>query len=123
MTKKESPDERKERFKAMSTDERKSLIRSKMKTQGLVEGSGVPGTNLSSYDRDEIWELIQVTASLSEMQTKRRTILLKSPIKKKSLVSWILLVIVFTSGLFLFTKQYSSPQIRRLLSVESIFFD
>ena len=70
---KESRQARKERFKAMSSTERKALIRAKMKAEGLQEGSGVPGKDLSSYDRDEIWDLIQVTSCFPEMQTKPRT--------------------------------------------------
>jgi len=58
----ESNEKRKERFKAMSSAERKALIRAKMKAEGLKEGSGVPGKDLSSYDRDEIWNLIKVTS-------------------------------------------------------------
>ena len=67
MATKESNEERKERFKGMSRADRKALIRAKMKTEGLQEGSGVPGKSLSSYDRDEIWDLIQVTSSFPEM--------------------------------------------------------
>ena len=51
----DSSKERKERFRAMSSDERKALIREKMKLEGLQEGSGVSGKDLSSYDRDEIY--------------------------------------------------------------------
>ena len=82
MATKESNEERKERFKAMSSAERKALIRAKMKAEGLQEGSGVPGKDLSSYDRDEIWDLIQVTSCLPEMQTKPRTMKAKAPSKK-----------------------------------------
>ena len=42
MATKESNEERKERFKAMSSADRKALIRAKMKAEGLQEGSGVP---------------------------------------------------------------------------------
>ena len=65
---KESSEERKERFKAMSSAERKALIRTKMKAEGLQEGSGVPGKDLSSYDRDEIWGLIKVTSCFPEIE-------------------------------------------------------
>ena len=58
MTNQETPEARKERFKAMSSAERKSLIRAKMKAQGLEEGSGVKG---STYDDDEVIDLIQIT--------------------------------------------------------------
>ena len=82
MATKESNEERKERFNAMSSAERKALIRAKMKTQGLQEGSGVPGKSLSSYDRDEIWDLIQVTSCFPEMRSEARTMKLKAPSKQ-----------------------------------------
>ena len=65
---------RKKRFKSMSSDERKALIRKKMKAEGLQEGSGVPGKDLSSYDRDEIWELIQITHFFSELKAQKRNV-------------------------------------------------
>ena len=70
MTIKETSEDRKERFKAMSSAEREALIRAKMKAAGLQEGSGIPGKNLSSYDRNEVWDLIQVTSCFPKMQTK-----------------------------------------------------
>jgi len=79
---KESRQARKERFKAMSSTERKALIRAKMKAEGLQEGSGVPGKDLSSYDRDEIWDLIQVTSCFPEMQSKPRQMKPKAPSKR-----------------------------------------
>ena len=79
----ESREERKDRFKTMSSAQRKALIRAKMKAKGLQEGSGVPGKDLSSYDRDEIWDLIQVTSCFPEMQTKPRAMKPKTPSKKK----------------------------------------
>ena len=68
MTNQETPEERKERFKAMSSTERKALIRAKMKAEGLEEGSGVKGT---SYEEDEVWDLIRITSCFPEMQTKQ----------------------------------------------------
>ncbi len=59
----ETDAERKKRFQSMSSAERRILIREKMKAQGLEEGSGVPGKDLSSYDEDEIWDLIQILSS------------------------------------------------------------
>jgi len=90
---KERSEERKEHFKAMSSDERKALIREKMKAEGLREGSGVPGKDLSSYDRDEIWDLIQVTSCFPEMQAKPRAMKPKAPSEKQSLIAWILIAI------------------------------
>ena len=51
MTKKETQEERKARFRALSSYERKSLIRKKLTAQGLREGSGVSGKALSSYKK------------------------------------------------------------------------
>ena len=70
---KKGHEDRKERFKAISSADRKALIRAKLKAKGLQEGSGVQEKDLSSYDRDEIWDLIQVTCCFPEMQTKGRT--------------------------------------------------
>ena len=61
MRKNESPDERKKRFKSLSSGERKKLIREKLKKQGLKEGSGVSGNIQSSYDKEEIMDLILLT--------------------------------------------------------------
>ena len=93
MTTKESHEKRKERFKAMSSADRKALIRAKMKAEGLQEGSGVPEKDLSSYDRDEIWDLIQVTSCFPEMQTKPRRMKAKAPSKKKSLIASVLIAL------------------------------
>ena len=60
MTKQETLEERKLRFKAMSSYERKALLRKKMKAEGLEEGSEVKP--LSAYDREEIWDLIEITS-------------------------------------------------------------
>ena len=84
MTNQETPKERKKRFKAMSSDERKALIREKMKDQRLEEGSGVPGKSLSSYDRDEIWDLVQLTSCFPEMQNNRKAMQSTSYLTKKS---------------------------------------
>ena len=55
MTKQETLEERKLRFEAMSSYERKALLRKKMKAEVLEEGSEVK--LLSSLDREEIWDL------------------------------------------------------------------
>ncbi len=59
--KNESPEERKKRFKKLPSDERKRLIREKLKKQGLKEGSGVRDKIQSSYDKEEILDLILLT--------------------------------------------------------------
>ena len=123
MTYQETPKERKKRFKAMSSDERKALIREKIKAKGLKEGSGVPGKELSSYDRDEIWDLIQVTKCFPEMQTKPRTMKPKAPSKKKSLIASILIAAALTAAMHLYYQQYPSPDTRKELSVDGMFAD
>jgi len=123
MTIKETSEDRKERFKAMSSAEREALIRAKMKAAGLQEGSGIPGKNLSSYDRDEIWDLIQVTKCFPEMQTKPRTMKPKAPSKKKSLIASILIAAALTAAMHLYYQQYPSPDTRKELSVDGMFAD
>ena len=68
MTTKETPEERKARFRALSSGERKSLIRKKLNAQGLIEGSGVLGKDLSSYDKKEIIDLLLITKCISRKQ-------------------------------------------------------
>ena len=119
----ETPEERKKRFKEMSSYQRQALLRQKMKAQGLVEGSGVPEKDLSSYDQDEIWDLIQVTSCLTEMQTKSREMSTKATRRKKSFTAWILIAIALTIGMVFFYQQYPSPETRRELSVDGMFFD
>jgi len=119
----ETPEERKKRFQAMSSYQRQALLRKKMKAQGLVEGSGVPGKDLSSYDQDEIWDLIQVTSCLTEMQPKSREMSTKATRRKKSFTAWILIAIALTIGMVFYYQQYPSPETRRELSVDGMFFD
>ena len=57
----ESRKERKKRFKSLSSEERKILIRKKLKLQGLTEGSGLKEENQSSYDKEEMLDLILIT--------------------------------------------------------------
>ena len=71
MNNQRTQEERKNQFKAMPSAKRKSLIRENLKAQGLKEGSGVSGKDLSSYDQNEIQEIIQVTSCFPEMQIKR----------------------------------------------------
>ena len=120
---KETIEERKKRFQAMSSDERKALIRKKMKAEGLEEGSGVPGKDLSSYDQNEVWGLIQVTTCFPEMQHKPRAIKPKAPSQKKSLIAWMLIGIALAGGVALYFRQYPSPETRREISIDGIFAD
>ena len=61
MNNSESREERKKRFKSLSSAERKILIRKKLELQGLTEGSGVRDKDQSSYDNEEIIDLILLT--------------------------------------------------------------
>jgi len=65
MTKQETLEERKLRFEAMSSYERKALLRKKMKAEGLEEGSEVKP--LSSLDREEIWDLSEIASCFPKM--------------------------------------------------------
>ena len=62
--------DRRKQFKAMSSTKRKALIRQKLKAQRLEEGSGVSGKTLSSYDRNEILEIIKITNCFPEMRLR-----------------------------------------------------
>tara|TARA_B100000965_G_scaffold405170_1_gene438154 strand:+ start:1120 stop:1341 length:222 start_codon:yes stop_codon:yes gene_type:complete len=62
--KKENPEERRKHFKRLTSEERKVLIREKLKIQGLEEGSGVKEKDQASYDRKEIIDLIYLTRCL-----------------------------------------------------------
>ena len=57
----ESREERKKRFKSLSSEERKKLIRKKLELQGLTEGSGVREEDQTSYDKEEMKDLILLT--------------------------------------------------------------
>ena len=61
MSNSESREERKKRLKRLSSEERKLLIRKKLELQGLTEGSGVREKDQSSYDKEEMIDLILIT--------------------------------------------------------------
>ncbi len=61
MNNKESREERKKRFKSLSSEERKILIGKKLKLQGLTEGSGVREKDQTSYNKKEMIDLILLT--------------------------------------------------------------
>ena len=117
----ETSEERKKRFQAMSSFQRHALLRQKMKAQGLVEGSGVKP--LSSYDTDEVWDLIQITSCFPEMQANLSGMKKKAPQKRKSSIAWILIALALTFGMLFYYQQYPSPETRRELSVDGMFFD
>ena len=60
-------DERKKRYKTMSSSERKALILKKMKAKGIEVGSGIPN---KEYDNKEIYELILIANSFRELREK-----------------------------------------------------
>ena len=66
MRKNESIEDRKKFFKSLSSEERKKLIREKLKKQGLIEGSGVKGKDQLSYDNSEVIDLILLTHCLKK---------------------------------------------------------
>ena len=57
----ESREERIKRFKSLSSEERKVLIRKKLELQGLTEGSGLKEKDQSYYDKEEMIDLIILT--------------------------------------------------------------
>ena len=59
--------ERKKRFKSMSSSERQELILKKMKAKGIEVGSGVPN---KKYDNEEIYELIYISNCFLELKEK-----------------------------------------------------
>ena len=94
-----------------------------MKAEGLGERSGVLVADLSSYGREEGWNLIQVAYCSPELQAKRRVIQSKLPNKKKSLFACLLIAIAFAGGMVFYYEQYPSPETRRELSVDGMFMD
>ena len=57
----ESREERQKYFKSLSSEERTILVRKKLEQQGLTEGSGVKEKDQSSYDKEEMIDLILLT--------------------------------------------------------------
>ena len=62
-------EERREKHKSMSSQERQDLILKKMKAKRIEVGSGVPN---KKYDSDEIYELIQIANCFPELREKRK---------------------------------------------------
>ena len=60
-------EERKKRFKAMTSEQRQELILKKMKAKGIDVGSGV--TN-KKYDSEEVYELIHIANCFHELRKK-----------------------------------------------------
>ena len=64
-------EERKKRFKSLSSIERQELILTKMKALGIEVGSGIPN---KKYDSTEVYELIQIANCFSELRGKKKNI-------------------------------------------------
>ena len=60
-------EERRKKYKSMSSQERQELILKKMKAKGIVVGSGVPNKN---YDSKEVYELINIANCFPELREK-----------------------------------------------------
>ena len=60
-------EERKKRFKSLSSIERQELILTKMKALGIEVGSGIPNKN---YDSSEVHELINIANFFPELREK-----------------------------------------------------
>ena len=60
-------EERRKRYKAMTSQERQELILKKMKAKGIEVGSGVPN---KKYDSEEVYELIHIANCFPELREK-----------------------------------------------------
>ncbi len=94
-----------------------------MKAEGLEEGSGVSGTDLTSYEPNEVWDLIQITRCFPELQAKQTSKQSKLITKKNLLIAWLLIGIALAIGIVFYYKQYPSSESRQEISVDGVFFD
>ena len=60
-------EERRKKYKSMSSQERQELILKKMKAKGIEAGSGVPN---KKYDTEEVYELIHIANCFPELREK-----------------------------------------------------
>ena len=60
-------EERREKFKSLTSKERQELILKKMKDKGIEVGSGVPD---KKYDSEEVYELIHIANCFPELRKK-----------------------------------------------------
>ena len=60
-------EERRNKYKSMSSHERQELILKKMKAKGIEVGSGVPD---KKYESEEVYELIQIANCFPELREK-----------------------------------------------------
>ena len=62
-------EERRKKYKAMTSQERQELIFEKMKAKGIEVGSGVPN---KKYDSAEVFELIHIANCFPELRDKKK---------------------------------------------------
>ena len=60
-------EERRNKYKSMSSQERQELILKKMKAKGIEVGSGVPN---KKYDSEELYEFIYIVNFFPELRDK-----------------------------------------------------
>ena len=61
-------EERRKKYKLMTSQERQILILQKMKDKGIEIGSGVPN---KKYDSQEVYELIHISNYFPELREKK----------------------------------------------------
>ena len=61
-------EERKKRFKSLSSIQRQELILKKMKDRGIEVGSGIPN---KKYNSEEVYELIHIANCFPELRKKK----------------------------------------------------
>ena len=62
-----SKEDRRKKYKSMTSQERQKLIVKKMKEKRIAMGSGVPN---KIYDNKEIYELIEIAIRFPELRAK-----------------------------------------------------
>ena len=62
-------EERRKKYKSMTSQERQELILKKMKAKGIEIGSGVPD---KKYDSEEVYRLIHIANCFPELREKRK---------------------------------------------------
>ena len=62
-------EERRKKYKSMTSQQRQELILQKMKAKGIEVGSGVPD---KKYDSEEVYELIHIANCFTELREKRK---------------------------------------------------
>ena len=60
-------EERRKKYKSMTSQQRQDLILQKMKAKGIEVGSGVPD---KKYDSEEVYELIHIANCFPELREK-----------------------------------------------------